>query len=142
LGAEPVHPVKFVPEFQPPAGTEIDITVQWLDQAGKWQEIRAQEWVKDVKTGKEMTHPWVFAGSGFGTDETGRQKYLAEFGDFICVSNFSTAMLDIPVESTQANEGLLFEAFTDRIPALGTPVRLILKPKLEKSNEERAAKSE
>lgn len=39
-------------------------------------------------------------------------------------------MLDIPVESSQSNEELVFEAFTERIPPLGAPVRLIFKPKL------------
>ena len=44
------------------------------------------------KTGKAMTYPWVFAGSRFWTDEeTGKQYYQAEGGDFICVSNFGTA---------------------------------------------------
>jgi len=44
------------------------------------------------------------------------------------VSNFSTALLDIPVESSQSDAELLFEAFTERIPPRGTPVRLTLKP--------------
>ena len=132
LGAEPGHPAQFVPEFKPPAGTEIDVSVEWRDPGGKWQTARAQDWVRDARTGKAMTHPWVFAGSRFWTDEeTGRQFYQAEGGDFICVSNFGTAALDIPVESSQSNEALEFEAFTERIPALGTPVRLVLKPVLK-----------
>jgi hypothetical protein len=49
------------------------------------------------------------------------------------VSNFSTAMLDIPVESSPENTELSFEAFTKRIPPLGAPVRLVLKPKLKKA---------
>jgi hypothetical protein len=121
-----------VPEYKPPTGTEIEITVYWLDEKGKEQTTRAQEWVKDIRTGKAMTHPWVFAGSRFWTDEeTRKQYYQAEGGDFICVSNFSTAMLDIPIESSQSNAELAFEAFAERIPPLGAPVRLILKPKLK-----------
>jgi hypothetical protein len=49
------------------------------------------------------------------------------------VSNFTTATLDIPAESSQVNEGLLFEAFAEKIPPLGTPVRLVLKPKLKQN---------
>ena len=80
-----------------------------------------------------MTHGWVFAGSGFWTDpQTGQKHYQAEGGDFICVSNFPSAMLDLPIESTQANQGLLFEAFSKRIPPLGTRVRVILRPKVVK----------
>lgn len=134
LGAEPGHPAQFVPEFKPPAGTEIDVTVEWRDAAGKPQTAKAQDWIRDLKTGKAMTYPFVFAGSRFWTDEeTGKQYYQAEGGDFICVSNFGTASLDIPVESSQSNDALEFEAFTERVPPLGTPVRLVLKPVLKKA---------
>ncbi len=137
LGAEPGHPAQFVPEFKPPAGTEIDVTVQWNDAEGKPQTARAQDWIRDMKTNKAMTYPWVFAGSRFWTDEeTGKQYYQAEGGDFICVSNFGTAALDIPVESSQSNDALEFEAFTEHIPPLGTPVRLILKPVLKKAGSQ------
>jgi hypothetical protein len=140
LGAEPGRPVQFVPEYKPPTGTEIDVLVYWIDPAGKAHTARAQKWIKEIRTGKEMTHPWVFAGSRFWKDaETGKQYYQAEGGDFICVSNFSTAMLDIPVPSSRSNDELGFEAFTERIPALGAPVRLILKPKLEKQGAEQRA---
>ena len=133
VGAKVGHPVKWRPEFEPPAGTEIDIEVRWLDVADKWQSVPAQQWVKNSATGKPMKHVWVFAGSGFWKDEKkGSEHYLAEQGDLICVSNFSSATLDIPVESSQANDGLQFEANTEKIPAIGTPVRLVLKPKLER----------
>jgi hypothetical protein len=131
LGAEPGRPVQWQPEYKPPTGTEIDVHVWWIDEAGKEHTVRAQDWVKDMRTEGAMTQPWVFAGSRFWKDEeTGEQYYQAEGGDFICVSNFGTAMLDIPIESSQSNLELAFAAFTERIPPLGAPVRLILKPKL------------
>ena len=106
------------------------------------QTARAQDWVKDIRTQKSMTHPFVFAGSNFWTDpETKKQYYQAEGGDFVCVSNFGTAMLDIPVESTQSNEGLEFEAFTEKIPPLGAPVRLVFKPKLKEQGARSQPKS-
>lgn len=148
LGAEVGHPVQFMnaanqPEFKPPAGTEIDIEVLWHDADGKEHTARAQDWIRDMKTGKAMTYPWVFAGSRFWTDpDTGRQYYQAEGGDFICVANFGTAMLDIPVKSSQSNDELEFEAFTDRIPPLGTPVRMFLKPKLEQKEAKAEAPAE
>ena len=136
LGAEPGTPVQFVPEYKPPTGTEIEITVEWLDEAGKKKTARAQDWVQSMRTNKAMPHPFVFAGSRFWTDpETGKQYYQAEGGDFICVSNFSTAMLDIPVPSSQTNDELAFQAYTERIPPLGAAVRLILKPKLNDGGE-------
>ncbi len=133
IGAEVGKPVQFDPEFHPPTGTEIAIEVRWLDDAGEWQVADARQWILDVQTNQPMTHSWVFAGSGFWKDETsGEEFYMAESGDFICVSNFSTATLDIPVESSQVNQGLQFEANAEKIPPVGTSVRLVLKPKKEK----------
>jgi len=136
VGAKAGHPARWDPTYVPAAGTEIEVTVAWKDKEGKPHTARAQDWILDVHTNKAMAHPWVFAGSGFWTDEaTGKKYYQAEGGDFICVSNFPSAMLDLPIESSQSNESLLFRAFTERIPPLGTPVTLLLTPKLEKEKK-------
>jgi hypothetical protein len=137
LGADPGTPVQFMPEYKPPTGPEIEIFVQWRDEDGNDEIVRAQDLVKDARTGKAMTQPFVFAGSLFWKDpEDGRTYYMAEQGDFICVSNFGTAMIDIPIESSQANEERMFMAFTEKIPPLGAPVRMILKPKLKTRESE------
>ena len=129
-GAKPGAPVKFFPDFVPAKGEIIDVYVLWVDKKGEKKSIRAQEWVKHFKSGDAMETDWVFAGSSFYKDEeTGKDYYQAEAGDLICVSNFTTAMLDLPVESSQSAAGLLFAAFTDRIPPKGTPVRLVLVPR-------------
>jgi len=134
LGAQPGHPARFQPEYKPPEGTEIDVLVEFRDANGKMQRVRAQDWIMDVRTKKTMPNPFVFGGSSFWTDpETKKQFYQAEGGDFVCVSNFGTAMLDIPVKSSQSNAELEFEAYTEKIPLVGTPVRLVFKPKLEKA---------
>ena len=133
LGAEPGHPVRFQPQYMPPAGTEIEVFIRYLDEKGKMQTARAQDWIKDNHTGKPMEYPFVFAGSSFYTDpDTNKQYYQAEHGDFVCVANFGTAMLDIPAKSSKSNEELEFEALTKRIPPLGAPVQLVFKPKLKK----------
>lgn len=133
VGAKPGSPVRFDPEYAAANGTEIDVLILWTDKDGKRHKARGQEWVKRSSNGKQLEHPWVFAGSGFWVDQrTGKKHYHAEGGDLICVSNFPTAMLDIPVESSQANDGLLYMPFTERIPPIDTKVRLVLAPKLEK----------
>jgi hypothetical protein len=140
-GAEVGNPAKFQPEFTPARGTEIEVLVEWTDAAGKKQRVDAREWIKDVKTGKAMAYPWVFGGSGFWTDpQDGKQYYQAEDGDFICISNFPSAMLDLPVESSNANTALMFEAFTDRIPPDKTKVLIYLVPKIAAKKQEPAAK--
>jgi hypothetical protein len=136
LGAQAGPPVQFDPVYKPAQGTEIGVEVLWRDREGKEHRVKAQEWIKEVKTGDVMKHPWVFAGSGFWSDEAGKERfYYADGGEFICVSNFSTAMLDLPIQSSAANDTLLFCAFTERIPPIGTPVQLFLIPKLDKPSE-------
>jgi hypothetical protein len=132
VGAKAGSPVQFRPKYQPATGTPIDITLIWKDEKGKEHHARAQDWVRNLRTQKAMDNTWVFAGSGFFEDEEGQKHYLAEGGDFICVSNFPSAMLDLPVESSQGTNDLQFEAFTQRIPPRGTKVRIVLTPRLEK----------
>lgn len=129
VGAEEGTPVRFQPEYKPPTGTEIEIRVEWTAD-GKPHKARAQDWVRNADTKKAMDLPFVFAGSGFWTDpDSGKQHYLADAGDFICVSNFGSAMLDVPAPSSASNGELWFEPFTERIPPVGTEVRLVLTPK-------------
>lgn len=154
-GAEPGSPVRFMPEFAPASGPEIEITVVWEDEAGARHRARAQDWVRDVgelytmfegvianpfddelnvgdqvEASKDMEQPWVFAGSRFvENDQTGERFYQADAeGDLICVSNFPSAVLDVPIRSSDSNASLLFEAYTERIPPLGSPVTLLLRP--------------
>lgn len=133
VGAKVGNVVRFSPEYKPASGTTIDIWVLWKDKDGMQRTVRAQDWIKNVRTDKPMKYDWVFAGSGFMVDEeTGQRYYYADGGDFICVSNFSTATLDLPVKSSQDTADLLFAAFTKNIPPLETPVRLVLVPRLGK----------
>jgi hypothetical protein len=133
LGAKQGTTVKFDPVYKTATGEVVDIFVIWKEPDGTTKEVKAQELIKNHKTGKAMEYDWVFAGSGFFKDqETGRLHYQANGGDFICVSNFPSATLDLPVESTDANSGLLFHAFTENIPPKGTEVRVVLVPRLKK----------
>jgi hypothetical protein len=141
IGAKPGHPVRFNPEYVAARGSVIDIWVLWQDEKGK-HRVRGQDLVKDIKTEKAMKHDWVFGGSGFWTDEeTGKKYYHADGGDFICLSNFSTATLDLPIESSQANDALLFTAFKERIPPRGTKVKLVLMLRKKKEQNQEDAKS-
>ncbi len=141
VGAQNGTPVQFDPAYKAATGDEIEVTLVWKDKQGKQQTARAQEWVRQVSTKKAMPFPWVFAGSRFTKDpNSGRTYYMAESGDFICVSNFGTAMLDVPVESSSVNRELQFEAFTEHIPDEATPVTIILAPKKKAAEKPPEAK--
>jgi hypothetical protein len=129
IGAEQGRPVRFEPEYRPATGQVIEVTVHWTDAQGKRRAARAQDFIRHVRSRKPLEHPWVFAGSGFWeSPDTGERYYLAEGGELICVSNFPSALLDLPIESTDTNEELLYEAFTENIPPVGTEVALVLRP--------------
>ncbi|XZE52171.1 YdjY domain-containing protein [Planctomycetaceae bacterium SH139] len=129
LGAVQGTPVSFVPEYRPATGQRIAIWVLWRDAQGMPQKAKAQSWVQQTGTEKELDQDWVFGGSSFWRDpESGREFYQADSGDLICVSNFSTATLDLPAESSQSSGSLVYSAFAERVPPRGTPVRLVMLP--------------
>ncbi len=132
-GAEPGTPVRFQPEFSPPTGTEIEVGVAWKDAEGKVRRARGQDWIRHIETKKPMEYPWVFAGSMMLTEEdTGKRYYWADReGDLICVSNFPSAVLDVPTRSSADSGALMFEGNEDQVPPLGTPVTITLKPKVQ-----------
>jgi hypothetical protein len=129
IGLEPGSPVSFNPEYVPAKGPKVAVRVRWKDAEGAVQERSAQELIRNSKTGEQLAADWVFAGSGFWRDPAdGTEHYQADGGDMICVSNFPSAMLDLPIESSESNEALLFQAFPERVPPVGTEVELILSP--------------
>jgi hypothetical protein len=138
-GAEAGSPVQFTPKFQAPHGSTVKVTLQYQDK-GKTVTVPALKWVRNAKTGKELDVDWVFAGSRLiedPTDKTTPPIYAANDGDVICVSNFETALLDLPINSPKDWSDRAFEAYTERIPALETPVLVILEPVLDTKNKSR-----
>jgi hypothetical protein len=129
VGAQHGTPVEFLPRFVPATGQRIRIWVCYWDKDNKFHAIDARTWVKKHTTGKQMEPDWVFAGSGFWKDPTdGREYYRADSGDMICVSNFNSAMMDVPIASSAEANDLQFVPFTEQIPPQGTPLRLVLVP--------------
>lgn len=127
IGVKAGKPVQYDPVYRGATGQKVKIEVIWRDKAGKLQRVPAQKMIRHFRKRTAMQHDWVFAGSGFWKDdETGKEYYQAEGGELICLSNFSTATLDLPIESSRDNQDLIYEAFTENIPPLGTKVRLIL----------------
>ena len=129
IDATPGRPVKFDPVYSPPAGDRIAIWVLWRDDKGKRHRVKAQQWVKKQGTDEALDVDFIFAGSQWWTDpQSGRDFYTADDGDLVCVSNFTSATLDIPIESSKANAALDFGAFTKNIPDRFTPLRIVMIP--------------
>jgi hypothetical protein len=133
--ATPGSPVKFDPKFVAPSGTTIKVTLQY-EKNGKTVRVPAQQWVRNGKTKKDLEYDWVFAGSLFyknPLDPEAPETYgAAAEGSAICLTNVPTAMLDLPILSPKGLEDRSYEPNTERIPALGTKVEVILEPVLEK----------
>jgi hypothetical protein len=133
-GAQPGKPVQFLnekgdPEFKPPSGDRIRITLYYKDAEGRLVSIPAQKWVRNTKTKKPLELDWVFAGSYFFKPPGGDQEfYAANDGRVITTANFTTALLDLPIRSTEGDPqgGLEFEANTELIPPRDTPVKVVL----------------
>ena len=133
-GAQPGKPAVFSPEFIPPSGTSIEVTLRWKDGEGKVQQTTAGEWVLDEQSKETMKTPFVFTGSMFMVNRDGRRMYMGDAdGELICVSNFPSAVMDVPIESSGDNNSRLFIANEAKIPPCGTPVTMILKP-IEETN--------
>lgn len=129
LGAVQGTPVSFVPEYRPATGQRIAIWVMWRNERGAVEKVPAQHWVKKAGTEEILDQDWVFAGSSFWQDpDSGQRYYQADSGDLVCVSNFSTATLDLPVESSDSDSALLYTAYSEKIPPVGTPVRMVFVP--------------
>jgi hypothetical protein len=132
LGAEPGHPAQFDPKYEPATGTPVEIRVCWKDKFGQRQDCLARDWVRNIKTRKALDIDWVFGGSHLVKNPTtGKQEYLADMsGDFVSVLNLGSVTLDLPLKSEGAIESRSFEGYTERLPPAGTPVTLLLRPKL------------
>jgi hypothetical protein len=99
-GAEPGHPVRFLPKFEPPTGPAIGLDLHWEDQ-GKSQSADARQWVFDERKKAALTTDWVFAGSEMFDDPDTKQRiYAADEGDLVTVSNFATSTSPSPAPRT------------------------------------------
>ena len=129
IGANSGTPVAYLPRFVPATGQRIRVWVCYRDSQNEFRAIDARRWIRRTGTNDSMEPDWVFAGSGFWKDPSnGKEFYRADSGDMICVSNFSSAMMDVPIASSAEADALQYSPFTKKIPARGTPVRLVLVP--------------
>lgn len=139
-GAEAGSPVRFGPgdKYAPAHGTLIKVSVQYRDKQGKLVSMPAQQWIRNAVKKNALDHQWVFAGSRLIPDPDQKLPpfYGANSGDLICICNMTEAMLDLPIKNLNSEpDTRIFEAWTERIPPMGTRVEVILEPVLDKKIE-------
>lgn len=142
IGAEKGNPVQYDPTYKPASGAKMTIEVMWKKD-GKVVKRNAKEMIRQIDTGEPLKQDWVFGGSALWKNtEESKPYYLANGGEFICVSNFPSAMMDLPIKSTTSDVDLLFEAFTDKIPPMNTRVLVKLVPEIKKEKENKEKDSD
>ncbi len=143
LGLTPGLPARWIdiPEADgvttPPRGGLVRVDLSWTDAEGIPHTVPATDWlIKSLDEsdyeGQDAEDPdadtesvWVFVGS----DLLATGDYWADgSGDLISVSNFASTVLDVPFESTDRNDDLLYQANTAAIPPEGTQVTVTLTP--------------
>ncbi len=137
-GAKEGHPVRFLPRFEPPAGSAIAIELEW-EADGKTRRTDARQWVRDERAKAPLKTDWVFAGSELVEDPITKKPYFtANEGDLITVSNFTSSILDLPFASTASDAERGFVANTREIPPTGTYVTMYLRPRPEAKQGDKA----
>jgi len=129
LGLTPGKPARWSGEdeharFLPPAGAGVKLELAWKDKGGKARRVDAGAWLAG-SDGRQVLRPkqWVFIGSQVLPDG----KYWAELdGEIISVTNFASAVIDVPFESSNANEQREYFANAKAIPPVGTKVEVIV----------------
>jgi hypothetical protein len=139
--AEPGKPVEYdekARQIIPPKGSKIRVSLQFEEGKGKEKKVKvvpAGDWILNDKNGKALDMDWVFAGSKLYQNPDSDNKdpiYAANTdGAYICVTDVPTAMLALPITSSNNPETREFKPFTKRIPEEKTKVMIILEPVVE-----------
>jgi biopolymer transport protein ExbD len=112
--------------FEPPAGPGLKISFRWTDAGGREHTVAASEWITAGEGSKaKPPEQWVFVGSDVRPDG----RYLADrHGELISVSNFASATIDVPFESSADDALRDFVVATEKVPPQHTYVDVIIEP--------------
>ena len=134
LGCNPGTPVSWHPEYRAASGPTVVMEIAWKD-GDTVKRIPIQQMIRNFETKKALDTEFVFVGSQFYVHPDGTKEYYGDAGEMVCLSNFSTAMIDIPIKSGDSDDSLLFEAFTENIPPVNTQVYIFFQPEIKEANE-------
>ncbi|MHC5023390.1 MAG: YdjY domain-containing protein [Planctomycetota bacterium] len=138
-GFEPGEPGRWNLEGErvvvtPPRGTPLEVIVRYEGESGT-VEHSIRRWIRDHHGRQEFPgDPWVFAGSliAENPDWMGRgEHYVADFsGSIIGLVTFGDEVIGFSrvLSDKQDVQPPEWEAWTERMPPIGTEVTLILRP--------------
>ncbi len=133
-GFKPGSPVQFEPKYKVASGDRIKVTLMYEKEKGKIVTVPAQQWILDKKK-KPLDQQWVYGGSNLVPNPLDEKKpiFLANEGDLVCISNFESALLDLPVKISKANDELFYQCNTEAIPPMGTKVTVVFSLEKDKT---------
>jgi hypothetical protein len=114
----------------PPRGPRLRVLFRWVDGQGQTHEHSPAEWIRDVRTATSppIEH-WLFAGSLLQPMDGGSFRYEADgSGSVVGLVTFGDEVVALPEVRPDAESVLEpeWEAWTERLPPVGTRVLLIL----------------
>jgi hypothetical protein len=130
LSARPTQEIEELPPEQLAAGTlkaapelegdKVDVLVLWKSGANT-RQIHAEEWINSRLTQAPMTTgPWLYTGSAIF-----QKRFLAqEEGSIIALVTDPVALINNP--RAGRNDDTVWSVRSDKVPAVGTPVDIIL----------------
>lgn len=136
LGLEPGAPGSWTFEndvlaLVPPRGPKLSVEVRWTSADGVARREPIGRWAREARSGAELEATWRFAGSVTEPARNGRgDHYVADqSGSIIGLVTFGDEVIAFP-EVLPDQEGvapLEYEAWSERLPPIGTPVTLVVK---------------
>jgi len=130
--------------FYQASGQPIEVSLVYTSEDGKEtvfpiadfihkiqeEDVLAQGQESKEETAERFpTSTFLFMGSHLIENGEGPRRYIAEeSGNVITISSFGDEMLGLSENYSNANGSLIWEVDSEKIPAVGTKVRLRLKP--------------
>lgn len=95
LGLKTGTPAKFMPEFVPPKGSELQIFARWTDKKGKTHRVDARKWVRTA-TRRYFAYPMKKLPAGFKLPDRSKSelRYDKIVGELLWFGQMSAKQRD------------------------------------------------
>lgn len=128
LGLTPGEGIKYseaTKKWLPPHGPPLAISLEYTKD-GVMTRVPAGKFIREVRTQKPApAFTWVFTGSRVMEDGV----YAADVtGYVVTMVNFELSLIDVPKIAGEVQETLEWEVDPVSVPAVGTPMTLIIQP--------------